>query len=119
MFAARVTRPPGAQVGVVAFSDRAFVADPLSSDVTVARRALDGLSAGGGTAIGDGLNQAVDQLMQRPADAQGTRAPAVVVLLGPVARSNTWPSFGIRLPLPNRQPVRPYITRTKGSAAAT
>ncbi len=73
--------PSGAQVGVVAFSDRAFVADPLSSDVTAAQRTLDGLSAGGGTAIGDGLNRAVDQLMQRPADAQGTRAPAVVVLL--------------------------------------
>lgn len=28
--------PPGAQVGVVAFSDRAFVADPLAPDATAA-----------------------------------------------------------------------------------
>ena len=44
-------------------------------------RALDGLAANGGTAIGDGLNLALDQLDQRPADAQGERAPAIVVLL--------------------------------------
>jgi Ca-activated chloride channel homolog len=73
--------PSGAQVGIVAFSSRAFVADPLSPDASAAQRALDGLSAGGGTAIGDGLNLALDQVAQRPANADGTRAPAVVVLL--------------------------------------
>jgi len=73
--------PSGAQAGLVAFSDRAFLADPLSPDATAAQRALDGLSAGGGTAIGDGLNLALDQLMQRPANPQDARGPAMVVLL--------------------------------------
>jgi Ca-activated chloride channel family protein len=73
--------PTGAQVGVVAFSDRAVLAAPLSTNEATAERALDGLAANGGTAIGDGLNLALDQLDQRPADAQGERAPAIVVLL--------------------------------------
>src|SRR5712692_10885034 len=73
--------PSGAQVGVVAFSDRAVLSAPLSRDPLRAQQALDGLAAGGGTAIGDGLNLALDQLAQRPTNAQGERAPAVVVLL--------------------------------------
>jgi len=73
--------PKGAQVGVVAFSDRASLSAPLSSDPLRAQQALDGLTAGGGTAIGDGLNLALDQLAQRPTNAQGERAPGVVVLL--------------------------------------
>jgi Ca-activated chloride channel family protein len=73
--------PNGAQVGVVAFSDRAMLAAPLSTNEATAERALDGLTANGGTAIGEGLNLALDQLAQRPTDPQGQRAPAVVVLL--------------------------------------
>jgi Ca-activated chloride channel family protein len=70
--------PAGAQVGVVSFSDTASVSAPLSADPNVAQQALDRLSAGGGTAIGDGPTLALDQ---RPSDAQGNRPPAVVVLL--------------------------------------
>ena len=73
--------PSGAQVGVVAFSDRVSLSAPLSGDTHRAQQALDGLTAGGGTAIGDGLNLALDQLAQSPTNAQGERAPAVVVLL--------------------------------------
>jgi Ca-activated chloride channel family protein len=73
--------PKGAQVGVVSFSQTASVNAPLSNDPAAALRALDGLSAGGGTAIGDGLSLALDQLAQRPTNAQGERAPALVVLL--------------------------------------
>src|SRR6266851_5036178 len=62
--------PKGAQVGVIAFSDRASVSAPLSADPSPALQALDRLNAGGGTAIGDGLNVALDQLAQRPTDAQ-------------------------------------------------
>jgi Ca-activated chloride channel family protein len=80
--------PTGAQVGVIAFSDRAFVSAPLSAQPGPAVQALDRLKAGGGTAIGDGLNLALDQLAQRPTDAQGERAPAVVVLLSD-GESNT------------------------------
>jgi Ca-activated chloride channel family protein len=73
--------PGGAQVGLVAFNDRASVSAPLSADPNAVLAALDRLSAGGGTAIGDGLNLALDQLAQRPTDAQGDRPPGVVVLL--------------------------------------
>jgi Ca-activated chloride channel family protein len=73
--------PPGAQVGVVSFSQTASVVAPLSADPNVAGRALDRLTANGGTAIGDGLEAALGQLSQRPRDGQGNQAPAVVVLL--------------------------------------
>ena len=80
--------PTGAQVGVIGFSDRAFVAEPLSPDASAAQRALDRLSAGGGTAIGDGLNLALDELTQRSANPQNEPPPAVVVLLSD-GESNT------------------------------
>jgi Ca-activated chloride channel homolog len=73
--------PPGAQVGVVSFSQSASVVAPLSSDPTAAQHTLTRLSANGGTAIGDGLDAALNQLDQRPRDSQGNPAPAVVVLL--------------------------------------
>ncbi len=73
--------PQGAQVGVVSFSQTASVVAPLSSDPSAASRALDRLSPNGGTAIGDGLDAALNQLSQRPRDRQGNQAPAVVVLL--------------------------------------
>ena len=73
--------PDGAQVGVVSFSGRASVAAPLTRDPEVARRAIRGLRSDGGTAIGDGLGLALDQLAQRPADAQGQQGPGLAVLL--------------------------------------
>jgi Ca-activated chloride channel family protein len=50
-------------------------------DKTLVLRAIDGLRANGGTAIGDGLDAALDSLAGRPADADGERPPATVVLL--------------------------------------
>ncbi len=73
--------PDSAEVGVVSFSSSAGVTMPLTRDADAARRAIDGLSAEGGTAIGDGLELALAQLAQRPADERGERAPALVVLL--------------------------------------
>lgn len=73
--------PKGAQVGVVSFSQTASLNAPLSNDPAAALQALDTLGAGGGTAIGDGLNLALDQLAKRPTNSQGERAPAIVVLL--------------------------------------
>ena len=73
--------PSGAQVGVVAFSDHAYVAAPLSANTAGTQRALDQLTANGGTAIGDGLSLALDQLAHRPTDTQGEQGPAEVVLL--------------------------------------
>ncbi|HET6316659.1 MAG TPA: VWA domain-containing protein [Chloroflexota bacterium] len=73
--------PDGARIGVVSFSQGANVVAPLSSDRLQAERALDGLVANGGTAIGDGLNAALNQLSQRPRDAEGTLASGRVILL--------------------------------------
>jgi Ca-activated chloride channel family protein len=73
--------PDSAQVGVVSFNQSSSVVAPLSSDASAADRALGRLRADGGTAIGEGLSAALDQLAQRPTDSQGQRAPAVVVLL--------------------------------------
>jgi Ca-activated chloride channel family protein len=64
----------------VSFSQGANVVAPLSSDKTQAERALDGLTANGGTAIGDGLNAALNQLSQRAA-AGADRTPGRVILL--------------------------------------
>jgi Ca-activated chloride channel homolog len=73
--------PPNAQVGVVSFSTNARVEVPLVRDRQLARRAIAGLVADGGTAIGDGLALALDQLALRPVDERGERAPGLVVLL--------------------------------------
>jgi Ca-activated chloride channel family protein len=73
--------PDGTRVGVVSFSQGASVVAPLSSDKTRADAALDRLVPNGGTAIGDGLNAALTQLSQAPADSQGERDPGLVVLL--------------------------------------
>ncbi len=73
--------PEGMQVGVVSFSSSASVGAPLTHDHAAVGRAIDGLRANGGTAIGEGLNLALDQLAGRPADEGGGRAPGLVVLL--------------------------------------
>jgi Ca-activated chloride channel family protein len=73
--------PDGARVGVVSFSQGASVVAPLSADKQRAENALQRLTADGGTAIGDGLNAALTQLSQNPADGQAERDPGLVILL--------------------------------------
>ena len=73
--------PDGTRVGVVSFSQGASVVAPLSADKQRAENALQRLSANGGTAIGDGLNAALTQLSQSPADSQGERDSGLVILL--------------------------------------
>jgi Ca-activated chloride channel homolog len=73
--------PQGVQVGLVSFSDTASLNAPLSDNSATVLQALDSLHAVGGTAIGDGLSLALDQLAQRPTDVQGNRPPAIVILL--------------------------------------
>ena len=73
--------PDGFQVGVVSFNQSASVTAPPTHDHALVARAIDALAATGGTAIGDGLNLTLDQLAQRPANGEGQRAPALVVLL--------------------------------------
>jgi Ca-activated chloride channel homolog len=89
--------PPDMQVGVVSFNSGASLAAPLTRDRAVVLRAIDRLRANGGTAIGEGLNLALDQLeraenTQTPTQGQGAanvqRLPGVVVLLSD-GESNT------------------------------
>jgi Ca-activated chloride channel family protein len=83
--------PSQLQVGLVSFSTGAGVNAPLTSDRAQVKRAIDSLSANGGTAIGDGLATALDHLDKRPADKDGKRAPAMVVLLSDGASTSGQP----------------------------
>lgn len=82
--------PDNIQVGLVSFSTVARLNASPTQDRTQVHRAIDSLIYGGGTAIGDGLYVALDQLDQRPADEQGEQAPGLVVLL-----SDGQPTAGI------------------------
>jgi Ca-activated chloride channel family protein len=73
--------PWTSRVALVAFSDKAVLVSPLTTDRQSVSSALDSLRAGGGTAIGDGLELALRQLAtERPASS-ARRSPATVVLL--------------------------------------
>ena len=76
------TLPPNASVGLIAFNAAAFVITPLGSDHDTLRAGLQSLRSRGGTAIGDGLNLALDQL-GAPSSGPWTQQhpPAMVVLL--------------------------------------
>lgn len=73
--------PAEQQVGLVSFSSVASVAAPITRDHGAVGRAIAALASQQSTAIGDGLNLALDQLAQLPADASGQRPPGLVVLL--------------------------------------
>jgi Ca-activated chloride channel homolog len=74
--------PANARIGLVTFNGAATVASPLTDDRGQVEVALDGLRAGGATAIGDGLSLALQQLGPASRTASGARrAPAIVVLL--------------------------------------
>lgn len=73
--------PQTIDVGLVTFNNQAAVQASPGSDRNGVLRSIDSLWASGGTAIGDGLNLALDQLARRPVGENGQRAPGVVVLL--------------------------------------
>ncbi len=73
--------PPNFQVGLVSFSTDAQVSMPLTHDHDDVQRAIAQLRPEGGTAIGEGLHLALDQLALRPAGENGQQPPALVVLL--------------------------------------
>jgi Ca-activated chloride channel family protein len=72
--------PDDAQVAVVSFNTGAHLVAPLTRDREVIYNAIHRLAPGGGTAIGEGLHLALDQVADRP-EADGEKAPAVLVLL--------------------------------------
>ena len=59
--------PDDVQVGLVSFSNAASVRAPLGRDRDAVLRAIDALRPDGGTAIGEGLDLALDQLARLPA----------------------------------------------------
>jgi Ca-activated chloride channel homolog len=73
--------PSNVQLGLVSFSSGVYLNAPLSPDRAQVTQQIDRLRPGGGTAIGDGLHLALDQLAERPLDETGQRAPGLVVLL--------------------------------------
>ena len=74
--------PGQAQVGLVSFNGQATLINPLTNDHQAVENSLEGLRPGGGTAIGDGLQLAVQELTQHSrADKNGKRPPSMVVLL--------------------------------------
>jgi Ca-activated chloride channel family protein len=73
--------PPNFQVGLVSFDSTARVNMPLTYDHDEVEHAISQLRPQGGTAIGEGLHLALDQLAQRPTDESGQRPPGMVVLL--------------------------------------
>ena len=79
--------PEPLQIGLVSFNATASLNAPLTRDRALVTRAIDSLRANGGTAIGDGLNLALDALANRPIDEAGERAPGLVVLLSDGASS--------------------------------
>ncbi|TMC10240.1 MAG: VWA domain-containing protein [Chloroflexi bacterium] len=74
--------PPGARVGLVSFNSNARLVAPLTPDRSAVEGALDSLRPGGGTAIGDGIEVALQQLQQGgSAASSANRVPAMIVLL--------------------------------------
>ena len=72
--------PERLQVGVVAYRAVVDTVQQPTEDHDQARRVLDGLVAEGGTATGDALTAAIQQL-QKIKGRDGRRAPSAVVLL--------------------------------------
>jgi Ca-activated chloride channel family protein len=72
--------PGNASVGLIGFSATAYVVAPLTGDHGAVIDSLQYLQARGGTAIGDGLNLALDQLGVTATGSQ-SRPPSMVVLL--------------------------------------
>ncbi|MBV8086348.1 MAG: VWA domain-containing protein [Chloroflexi bacterium] len=66
--------PPKFQVGVVSFSSSAQVLTPPIGDRTVVRQALESMRANGGTAMGDGIELALN--FARPQSQAFTPGPA-------------------------------------------
>ena len=73
--------PSNDRIGLVSFNASATLAAPLSDSRDGVLAALDGLQAQGGTAIGDALALAVQQLQPAAGANTATRSPALIVLL--------------------------------------
>ncbi len=73
--------PDDIQVGLVSFSEKAYVNVPLTRDHQLLERGISQLRADGSTAIGEALFQSLDQLALREVSGDDRPSPALVVLL--------------------------------------
>lgn len=73
--------PPALQVGVVAFDSSARVLVSPTSERGTVISAIDGLTAGTGTATGDAISLSLDAATRSPVGANGKPTPATIVLL--------------------------------------
>jgi Ca-activated chloride channel family protein len=71
--------PKKLRVAVVAFSDSAALVSPLTRDRNLTRSAIDSLRPLAGTAVGDGLESALEEIRRQR--AAGEDLPAAVLLL--------------------------------------
>jgi Ca-activated chloride channel family protein len=73
--------PPGLQVGVIEFNDRARVRAIPTSERDSVKAALDALVADGGTSTGTAIRTSLDAIAALPVDANGQRPAAAIVLM--------------------------------------
>ena len=81
--------PATIQVGLVTFDRNARLAMPPTTDRAALLGAIDAMRMGTGTGTGSGIDLALDAIGGVPADAEGKRAPAAVVLM-----SDGSPTYG-------------------------
>ena len=73
--------PRGVQLGLVSFNETARVLVLPTSDRSTVLGAIDALQVGGGTATGDAIYLALNAISTLPPGANGTKAPAAIVLM--------------------------------------
>jgi Ca-activated chloride channel homolog len=73
--------PSGVQLGLVSFNTTATVLVAPTSDRTTMLGAISNLTVGGGTATGDAIYLALNAISAVPPGADGTKAPAAIVLM--------------------------------------
>lgn len=73
--------PRGVQLGLVSFNQTARVLVLPTSDRSTVLGAIDALQVGGGTATGDAIYLALNAITTLPPGADGTKAPAAIVLM--------------------------------------
>ena len=81
--------PGQAQVGLISFNAQASVVAPLTRDHHAVEDALQGLRPGGGTAVGDALQLAVQQLVQNGGSGSPANRPPQMIVLLTDGSSNT------------------------------
>jgi Ca-activated chloride channel family protein len=85
--------PRGMRVGLVSFNDYASVVAPLTSDKDVVEERISRLRVNGGTAMGDGLAAALDQI--KAEREGGRRVPASILVLTDGVSNRGLPPFQV------------------------